>query len=111
MATFRLLTPEEHYAFKQLKLVGWYGVDAVELADGNFVYPDRVYPDIINLIDRGEVTKYIKEESITEYELEEYKLKVKYLDGDDEEHEIEIEWDNKNQFPEIEDPKFREYNL
>ena len=111
MTKYRLSTPEEHYAFKQLKLVGWYGVDAVELADGNFVYPDRVYPDIINLIDRGEVTKYIKEESITEYELEEYKLKVKYLDGDDEEHEIEIEWDNKNQFPEIEDPKFREYNL
>lgn len=101
MATYRLLTPDEHYAFKQLKLTWWFGVDAIILADGNYVFPDRVYPAITNLIDEGK---------ITEYEVEEYKMKVKYLDGNSDEQEIEIEWDNPDQFTEIEDPEFPEYS-
>lgn len=109
MATFRLLTPDEQYIFKKLRMAWWYGVDAIEIADGNFVFPDRVYLDIINLIDEGKATE-IFGDRLTEYQLEGYKLKIKYLDGDDDEQEFEIEWDNKNQFPEIEDPEFIEYD-
>lgn len=94
-----LLTPAEHYPFKKLKLTWFYGIDAIELADGDFVFPDRVYPDIRNLISQGK---------ITEHEVEDNKVKVKYLDGSNDEQEIEIDFDDLNQFSTTENPNFKE---
>ena len=102
MATFRLLTPEEHYPYKKLKITWFYGIDAIELADGNFVFPDRVIDDIDqSLIDQ-----------ITEWEVDDNKIKIKYLDEDEEEQEIEIELpDDLEEFPTVDDPEFIEYGM